>query len=66
MVWYVAEAVDGDLKVACERLNGSQPAAYRIWERFRDLDSQRAFTALVHLCRLRQPAELRDWEALVA
>lgn len=65
MVWFVAESVGGEFKTAFEGLNSRQPASYRIWERFRTVHPSRAFAALVHLRRLREPAELRDWEAVV-
>jgi hypothetical protein len=66
LTWWVVEDVGGRLKAVFEKLNGFQPPAYRVFERFKDKPVGAVMTSLERLRQLPWPARLEDWERLLS
>lgn len=62
ITWWVAEDVGGSFKKTFERLNRSQPAVYRVFEKFKGKSVNSIMMSLERLRMLQRPARIQDWE----
>jgi len=62
ITWWVADEVRGKIKKTFEELNKSQPAPYRVFEKFKSIPVNSVMASLERLRQLRLPARLSDWE----
>ncbi len=64
ITWWVAKDVAGKFKATFKKLTRSQPAPYKIYEKFKDKPVQSVMASLERLRQLPWPARLQDWEKL--